>query len=91
VNQTTYSAQPPITWTYGAAVTPSNSAVLVDGSSNPIATKMIYVGAAGDLKVDLANGGGTVTFSNLPVGLWGIAATKVYATGTTAGSLIALW
>ena len=58
------------------------------------ALRRIYVGATGDVKVDTMNpasGGGapiTLTYKNAPVGYLRCRATKVYATGTTATSMI---
>jgi hypothetical protein len=49
----------------------------------------IYVGVAGDVKVDMKSSG-TVTFKALPVGLHKIGVTRVYATGTTATNLLGL-
>lgn len=50
-------------------------------------TRSIYVGAAGALKVALHDGS-TVTYANLPVGRHPLRARRVFATGTTAASLI---
>ena len=51
----------------------------------------IYVGVAGDVTVDLKNGGSNITFKNAVQGqILEIVATRVYATGTTATSLVAL-
>jgi hypothetical protein len=50
----------------------------------------VYVGGAGNLKVDLIDGT-TVTFNGVLVGtVLPIIAKRVYATGTTATNLIAL-
>ncbi len=54
-------------------------------------TRAIYVGSGGDLKVDMAKSG-TVTFVGVPTGtVLPIRAERVYATGTTATSIVALW
>jgi hypothetical protein len=69
-----------------AAVTFSDSAVLEN-------TRALYVGAGGNVRVDMVEGG-TVTFSNLAPGtILPIQAVRVYATGTTvvAGSVLALY
>ena len=50
---------------------------------------VLYIGISGDIKVDLADGG-TVTFSNYPVGFLPAVVTKVYKIGTTADDIIAL-
>ena len=68
-----------------AAVTTSDSAAV-----SPV-PRAIYIGGAGNVKVDMASGG-TVTFSAVPVGtVLKIRPTKIYATGTTATLMIALW
>nr|DAL11089.1 MAG TPA_asm: hypothetical protein [Bacteriophage sp.] len=68
-----------------AAVTTSDSAV----SDDP--TRALYVGGAGNVKVDMVSGG-TVTFSNVAAGtLLPIQVTRVYATGTTATLIIGLY
>jgi len=67
----------------GEAVTPSDV-----GQLKP--TRGLYVGAAGDVKVDLASGE-TVTFTALAAGLvHPISVVRVYATDTTATSILAL-
>ena len=66
-------------------ITPSNDADLTN------ATRGIYVGGAGNLKVDML-GGGTVTFTALAVGvIHPICAARVYATGTTATAIIGVY
>lgn len=67
------------------AITPSDSVDLT------AVTRGIYVGAAGNVKVDML-GSGTVTFTSVQVGtVLPVRATRVYSTGTTATGLIALW
>jgi len=69
----------------GVAVTPDNSNDLA------YVTRGVYVGGSGDLKVDLA-ASGTVTFTAVQAGtLLPVRAKRVYATGTTATLIIALW
>jgi hypothetical protein len=67
------------------AVTPSDSTDLT------YATRAIYVGVTGDVKVDMARRG-TVTFKALQAGVvhW-IAANRIYSTGTTATNIVALY
>ena len=66
----------------GAAVTPNDSVDLTTSSRG------IFVGNAGDLKVDMVNGD-TVTFTNLGAGvIHPIRAARVYSTGTTATSIV---
>ena len=66
------------------AVTPNDS---TDLAQWPAA---LYVGGTGDVKVDMANGG-TVIFTNVPVGTFlPILVKRVYSTGTDALNIIAL-
>ncbi len=68
----------------GAAVTPSDAADLA------FTARSLYVGGAGDVKVDTANGD-TLVFSAVPAGtVLPVAVKKVYATGTTATAIVAL-
>jgi len=66
-----------------SAVTPSDSTTLV-------ATRALYVGGSGDVKVDMAEAG-TVTFYGVVAGsLLPIQVVKVYSTGTSATNIVAL-
>jgi len=66
-------------------VSPNNSTDL------PHITKAIYVGGAGDVKIDLTQGG-TVTLKAVPVGTFlQVEAKRVYATGTTATLMVAFF
>lgn len=75
-----------------AAVTPSNTADIPSvsgGTSNNGC--VLYVGGAGDLTVDTV-GGDAVTFVAVPAGSFiPVQVTRVYAAGTTATSIVALW
>jgi hypothetical protein len=52
----------------------------------------IWVGGAGDVKVDLETGGTAIVFSNVPSGtILPIRVKRVYATDTTATNLVALY
>jgi|TARA_R110000751_G_scaffold71929_2_gene145954 hypothetical protein len=52
---------------------------------------VLYVGAAGNLRV-MTVAGDDVTFSNVQVGTFlPIQVVRVFATGTTADDIIALW
>lgn len=67
-------------------VTPNDAADLTDG-----ATKGIYVGGAGNLRVITANGE-TVTITAVPVGsILPIVVTRVLSTSTTATNILALY
>lgn len=71
-----------------AAITPSNSTDLA------ALTRGIYVGVSGDLKVDLYDleTVTTVTFVGLASGvIHPIRAQRVYATGTTATSILGVF
>lgn len=67
-------------------------AVTTDNSTDlAISTRGIYVGVSGDLKVDTV-GGNTVTFVGLAAGvIHPIRAKRIYATGTTATSIIGVY
>lgn len=72
----------------GAAVTPA------DGSDLP-KSGLLYVGGTGAVKVDTI-GGDTLTFSGVPAGQYlgapcPIRVKKVYATGTTATNMVAVY
>lgn len=66
-----------------AAVVPSNTMDLPQVS-------LLYVGVTGDVKVDTAFGA-TVTFTAHPVGYMPVQVRRVYATGTTATNIVALY
>lgn len=78
-----------------AAVTPSDStdltlsgATITAGTNNGPA---LYIGGAGDVKVTMY-GGQTVTFVGVPAGSFlPIQVKRVWSTGTTATSILALW
>ena len=74
-----------------AAVTPSNTVDIpsVTGGSNNGCT--LYVGGTGSVKV-LTIGGDEVTFSAVPAGTFmPIQVLRVFATGTSATGIVALW
>lgn len=77
-----------------AAVTPSNTANIPsvssqDGSGNNGC--VLYVGTKGNLKV-MTVGGDEVTFTNIQDGSFiPVQVLKVFATGTTASNIVALW
>ena len=51
---------------------------------------MLYIGVTGDLKVT-TSGGDDIVFKNVPVGFFPVNVLKVWATGTLASEVIALW
>jgi hypothetical protein len=68
-----------------AAITPSNTVDLTT------VTRGIYVGVSGDLKVDLVSGD-TVTFVGLAAGMvHPLRVKRVYATGTSATSIVGVY
>ena len=70
---------------YAVAVTPNDGADLADTS------RALYIGGAGDVKVDMY-GSGTVTFVGVTAGsVLPVRVDRVYSTGTTATSIVALW
>ena len=77
-----------------AAVTPSNTTDITsvstqDGTGNNGC--VLYIGGYGDVKVDTA-GGDTVTFTGVLGGtFFPVQELRVYATGTTATNIVALW
>ncbi|MGA9772357.1 MAG: hypothetical protein WBV94_25210 [Blastocatellia bacterium] len=67
------------------AITPADSADIAQ------VTRGLYVGGAGNVKVDMA-GGETVTFTGLAVGVvHALRVKRVYQTGTTATSILGLY
>jgi hypothetical protein len=75
-----------------AAVTPSDSAnipVVTGGTSNNGC--VLYVGGAGSIKVTTV-GGDDVTFVGIVAGSFvPVQVRKVWATGTSATNIVALW
>tara|TARA_R100000900_G_scaffold145687_1_gene132248 strand:+ start:2091 stop:2357 length:267 start_codon:yes stop_codon:yes gene_type:complete len=77
-----------------AAVTPSNTTTIPSvsaqgGSGNNGC--VLYVGVAGDVKVTTA-GGDDVVFTGILAGSFvPVQVIKVFATGTTATNIVALW
>ena len=77
-----------------ASVTPSNTTDIPsvssqDGSGNNGC--VLYIGGAGTLKVTTV-GGDEITFSGVLAGtFFPVQVTRVWATGTSATNIIALW
>ncbi len=65
------------------AVTTSDATVL------PV-TRGLYIGVTGNLAVRMPDGM-SVTFANVPVGVFPIQVDQVLATGTTATNIVALY
>jgi hypothetical protein len=69
-----------------SAITTSNSTVFVQP------TRALYIGGSGDITVDMADGGSSVLFVGVLSGtILPIQVTRIYATGTTATSIVALY
>ncbi|MBM3496768.1 MAG: hypothetical protein FJX72_20970 [Armatimonadetes bacterium] len=66
------------------AVTPNDSTDLTDWAL------ALYVGVSGNVKVTTW-AGETVTFANAPVGVLPVRVRRVFATGTTASSILGLY
>lgn len=66
-------------------VTPSDS-----GAIGP--SRAVWVGAGGDIKVDMQDFGTAVTFKSIASGtLLPICVTRIYSTGTTASDLVIVY
>ena len=74
-----------------ASVTPSDTANIPSVSGGTNNGCVLYVGSAGNLRVQTV-GGDDVTFNNINTGAFTpVQIVKVYATGTTASNILALW
>lgn len=71
--------------TSAAAVAPNDAADLPNGT-----TRALYIGGAGDVKVNMDDGS-TVTFKAAPVGILPISVSRVFNTGTIATNILALY
>lgn len=68
------------------AVTPSND---TDLATKPAA---LFIGVGGDVVVDMADTGSTITFKNVPSGTFmPILVNRVRATNTTATNIVAVY
>ena len=68
-----------------ALVTPNNNANLTTPGS-------LYVGGAGNIRVDTVGGSEDVTFISVDAGTFvPIEVKKIYASGTTATNILVLW
>jgi len=68
-----------------AEITPSDAVDL------PFASRALYVGNAGNLKVRMLDGS-IVTYANVQAGAqYPLRVDRVLATGTTATAIVALW
>ena len=73
---------------------PARRAVLVtpaDGADLSPYAKALYLGQGGDLKIIPAGSDDPVTLKNHPAGYVAVQARRVFATGTTAAHIVALF
>lgn len=69
-----------------AAVTPNDSSDLT------IHSRALWVGGAGNIKVDMVGIGTAITLSGIPAGtLLPIRVKRVYSTDTSATNIISIW
>jgi len=74
-----------------APVTPSDTARIPDISGGVNNGCVLYVGGAGNLKVETI-GGDEVTFVGINTGAFiPVQVVKVFSTGTSATNILALW
>ena len=74
-----------------AAVTPSNTLEIPSISGGVNNGCVLYIGGGGDVKVKTA-GGDEVTFTGVQAGTFmPVNVVQVFATGTTATNILALW
>ena len=74
-----------------ASVTPSDTANVPSVSGGTNNGCVLYIGSAGNLRVQTV-GGDDVTFNNINTGAFiPVQIVRVYATGTTASNILALW
>ncbi len=82
-----------MTWYRNASDPANGAAAITPSDSTDLATyaRAIYVGVGGNIKVDLTDAGTGVTFVGVPQGtILPVQVKRVYATGTTASSLVAM-
>lgn len=70
--------------TSAAAITPN------DDNELSYVSRSLWVGVAGSLKVQMRDGQ-DVTFANVTVGWHHLRVRKVFATGTSASSIVSVW
>jgi hypothetical protein len=75
------------------ATAPAHGAVAVTPSDVTVIAmcRGLYVGTTGNITVRMADGQDNVLFTAVPVGILPIQVDKVYSTGTTASTIIALY
>ena len=85
-------ADPYASYASWAPGTVNNAAVVVpsDTADLPIVATMLGIGVGGLIKVTTA-GGQTVSLTVTPMYLVPVRVVRVWATGTTASGIVALW
>lgn len=81
-------------YSYGLESPAANAFAIApsDGADLAYVTRGIYVGGAGDVKVNMGISGSSITFSAVPAGtVLPIRAARILATGTTATLLVGLY
>jgi hypothetical protein len=79
---------------HAAPVTPSDTGGLSlgGGVTAPPACRRLWVGGAGTVKIDTQGGESGVVIQGVAAGTFlDVHATRVYATGTSATLIVALW
>ncbi|MDD4804978.1 MAG: hypothetical protein PHN69_07620 [Candidatus Pacebacteria bacterium] len=56
-----------------------------------VVASALYIGVAGDVKVDMEGSGSGIVFKAVPVGYLTGRFTRVYTNGTSATNIVAVW
>lgn len=72
-------------FTEATAVTPH------DTNDLTVPCRALFIGVAGNVKVDMVGVGAAVVFTAMAIGIHQIAVTRVYSTGTAATNIVALY
>lgn len=71
---------------------PENSVAVTPGDASTHNYLGLFVGAGGDVKVNMKGTGTAVVFSNVSPGSFlPIQVSRVYSTDTTASNIVGLW
>ena len=71
----------------------SNAVEIVPSDTVDLATtpRWLHIGVAGALKVHMKGASTPVTFTNVPAGRFDIRVDRIFALGTTASGIVALY
>jgi len=69
----------------GVTLTPDDNNDLV------APTRAVYIGVSGDIKVDMLGEGTATVWTAVPVGVFPIRITRLYATDTTAANVNSMY